>query len=155
MDFIINNTTLNATEAIKQVLGMLDAKFVINNKVMSGTDTIKLMLDMIDETYQALKNENKELKRHLSQNSRLKATPMEKHSYERILLVNADMDIDDMNLSTRSHSCLKKAGIRTIADILKLDAKSLYGMKGFGSVSAKEVTSKMTEFGFIEWSAKI
>lgn len=48
-------------------------------------------------------------------------------------------DIDDIALGTRTHNCLQKAGIKTVADLLMWSYEELSELKGFGNTCHDEV----------------
>lgn len=57
-----------------------------------------------------------------------------------------EMAVDDLELSARSSNCLKKAGIKTVADIIKFSERDLLAIKNFGVKSAREVAEKIAEY---------
>lgn len=66
--------------------------------------------------------------------------PEEKQSLE-------EMSVEDLELSARSSNCLRKAGIKTVGELLRLTETDLMNIKNFGSKSADEVKEKLAEYG--------
>ena len=61
----------------------------------------------------------------------------------KILLMN----IDDLELSVRSHNCLKAANIKTIGDLVSKDEPELLKFKNFGRKSLSELSEIIEGFG--------
>jgi DNA-directed RNA polymerase subunit alpha len=57
-----------------------------------------------------------------------------------------EMNIDDLELSARSSNCLKKAGIKTVGELMDYSELDLMKIKNFGAKSAKEVIEKLREY---------
>ena len=57
-----------------------------------------------------------------------------------------EMSIDDLELSARSSNCLKKGGVNTVRDLIKLTVEELMKIKHFGNKSAKEIAEKLKEY---------
>ncbi|MBI5019885.1 MAG: DNA-directed RNA polymerase subunit alpha [Ignavibacteriales bacterium] len=57
------------------------------------------------------------------------------------------MPVDEMELSVRSHNCLKAANIRTIADLVKRDEPELLKFRNFGRKSLAELGEIIEQFG--------
>jgi len=57
-----------------------------------------------------------------------------------------EMSVDDLELSARSSNCLKKAGIRTVRELMEYSEGDLMKIKNFGAKSAKEVMEKLKEY---------
>lgn len=56
-----------------------------------------------------------------------------------------DLDIGELDLSVRSHNCLKRAGIRTIKELSEKTVYDLYKIRNLGKKSAKEIMQKLEE----------
>lgn len=56
------------------------------------------------------------------------------------------MNIEDLELSARSLNCLKKAGIKTVGDLVGHSLPDLMKYKNFGSKSLDEVGKKLAEY---------
>lgn len=54
--------------------------------------------------------------------------------------------VERLDLSTGAHSCLKRAGIRNVSDILEYESWSK--LRNFGRRRAEEVVEKMHQFGY-------
>lgn len=57
-----------------------------------------------------------------------------------------EMNIEDLELSARSSNCLKKAGIKTVGELIEYSELDLMKIKNFGAKSAKEVIEKLKEY---------
>lgn len=66
------------------------------------------------------------------------------HSKERIL----EMSLDELDLSVRSFNCLKRAGVLTVEDLVKLTEEDLMKVRNLGRKSLKEVIHKIESLGF-------
>ena len=56
-----------------------------------------------------------------------------------------DLRIEDLDLSVRSYNCLKKAGVNTLKELVKLTTKELSAIKNLGKSSVNEITSKIKD----------
>lgn len=61
--------------------------------------------------------------------------------------IDYDMDIEKLNLSVRSFSCLKKAGINSLGDLSQQSEESLMKIKNLGKHATDEIISKLSEYG--------
>ncbi|MBE5736706.1 MAG: DNA-directed RNA polymerase subunit alpha [Clostridiales bacterium] len=57
-----------------------------------------------------------------------------------------EMTIEDIDLSVRSYNCLKRAGINTVADLIKKTESDLAKVKNLGKRSLEEVIAKLESF---------
>lgn len=57
------------------------------------------------------------------------------------------MDIEKLNLSVRSFSCLKKAGINSLGALSQQSEESLMKIKNLGKHATDEIISKLSEYG--------
>lgn len=64
-----------------------------------------------------------------------------------IFLPIKEQKIDNLDLSMRSYNCLKRAGIRTIGDLLELNYNDLFKIRNMGRKSMKEVLDKIHDLG--------
>jgi len=55
--------------------------------------------------------------------------------------------IEDLDFSIRTYNTLKRAGINTVGDILKLTDIQLMNIKNMSRTSVKEIDKKLTELG--------
>ncbi len=62
---------------------------------------------------------------------------------EKILI----MSIDELDLSVRSHNCLKRAGINTVEDLVGKSEEDMMKVRNLGRKSLDEVLKKMEELG--------
>lgn len=59
--------------------------------------------------------------------------------------------IDDLELSVRAYKCLRRAGIYTIADLLKMNPDDIRKIRNLGRRSFEEICERLTENGFVVW----
>ncbi len=57
-----------------------------------------------------------------------------------------DMNIEDLEFSSRSLNCLRKAGVKTVRDLVGYSEAELMKFKNFGSKSLTEVRAKLSEY---------
>jgi DNA-directed RNA polymerase subunit alpha len=57
-----------------------------------------------------------------------------------------DMNIEDLEFSSRSLNCLKSAGIKTVRELVACSEEELMKLKNFGAKSLTEVRSKLSEY---------
>lgn len=65
-----------------------------------------------------------------------------------------DLDIGNLNLSLRPYTCLKRAKIQNVRDLLKYSREELLLFKNFGSRSLEEVENSLYQIGFFLPSQK-
>jgi len=66
--------------------------------------------------------------------------------YARIRKV-LQMSVDDLELSVRSHNCLRAANIRTLADLVRRDEPELLKFRNFGRKSLAELSEIIEQYG--------
>jgi len=54
-----------------------------------------------------------------------------------------DINIDDLDLSVRSYNCLRRAGLDTVADIIRLSEGELMQIRNLGRKSYEEILEKL------------
>lgn len=57
------------------------------------------------------------------------------------------MSVDELELSVRSHNCLRSANIRTLADLVRRDESELLKFRNFGRKSLAELSQIVEEMG--------
>lgn len=67
----------------------------------------------------------------------------EKERIRRILLTS----VDDLELSVRSHNCLKAANIKSLADLVKRDENEMLKFRNFGRKSLAELIEIVDAYG--------
>jgi len=67
--------------------------------------------------------------------------------HERIL-EQLDRSVDELELSVRSHNCLKNANIRTIGELVQKSEAEILKTKNFGRKSLNEIKEILQEMGF-------
>ncbi|NJN65325.1 MAG: DNA-directed RNA polymerase subunit alpha [Chloroflexaceae bacterium] len=60
-----------------------------------------------------------------------------------------DIAIEDLDLSTRTYNCLKRADITKVGQVLQMDEKALLSVRNLGQKSMEEIRDKLMERGFI------
>ena len=60
---------------------------------------------------------------------------------------SVNITIEELELSVRAHNCLKRAGINSMAELLKKSEHDLLSIKNFGKKSSDEVIEKLHNFG--------
>ncbi len=64
-----------------------------------------------------------------------------------------DTPIEDLDLSTRTYNCLKRADITRVGQVLQMDEKALLSVRNLGQKSMEEIRDKLIERGYIPKSA--
>lgn len=59
------------------------------------------------------------------------------------------VSIDDLELSTRTHNCLKRAGIVNVGQILEMDDKDLLSIRNLGDKSLSEIQEGLLARGYV------
>ena len=67
----------------------------------------------------------------------------------------ASLDIGNLDLSLRPYTCLKRAKIETVADLLQYSGEDLLNLKNFGKHSLSEVENNLNQMGLKLRSQKI
>jgi DNA-directed RNA polymerase subunit alpha len=57
------------------------------------------------------------------------------------------MSVDELELSVRSHNCLKAANIKTIGDLVHRDEQEMLKFRNFGRKSLTELNKILEERG--------
>ena len=58
-----------------------------------------------------------------------------------------DMSIEDLELSVRSHNCLKRAGINTVEELVQRSEADMMKVRNLGRKSLDEVVQKLAALG--------
>ena len=58
-----------------------------------------------------------------------------------------EMTIEELELSVRSHNCLKRAGINTVEDLINRTEEDMIKVRNLGKKSLEEVTQKLHSLG--------
>lgn len=75
-----------------------------------------------------------------------------------------DKPIEELDLSTRTYNCLKRADITKVGQVLQMDEKALLSVRNLGQKSMEEIRDRLVERGYIPrpseaelmaWSATI
>ena len=67
----------------------------------------------------------------------------------------ASLDIGNLDLTLRPYTCLKRAKIETVADLLQYSSEDLLNLKNFGKHSLNEVENNLNQMGLKLRSQKI
>ncbi len=67
----------------------------------------------------------------------------EKERIKKILLTN----VDELELSVRSHNCLKAANIKSLGDLVRRDVSEMLKFRNFGRKSLAELTEIVENYG--------
>lgn len=68
--------------------------------------------------------------------------PVEKHESSIY-----DQPVEGLGLSVRSLNCLKRAGVRTVGDLVQYNEEDVMKLKNFGQKSLDEIKDKLVEYG--------
>ena len=60
---------------------------------------------------------------------------------------NAEMTIDELDLSVRAFNCLKRAGINTVSELIQKDQEDMMKVRNLGKKSLEEVEQKLALLG--------
>lgn len=126
-----------------------NVKFEIENvRVGQRTDYEKLILEIITDGSitpdDALTYAGKIIKDHVQLFINFDIEPEEEEAQEideEVLRIKKllKMNVDELELSVRSHNCLKNANIKTIGDLVRLDESELLKFRNFGRKSLQEI----------------
>ena len=64
-----------------------------------------------------------------------------------------DTPIEDLDLTTRTSNCLRRADITKVGQLLQMDEKDLLAVRNLGSKSIDEIREKLVEHGFLPEAA--
>ena len=131
--------------------------FVEPTRVGGQTDFEKLILEIETDgsitPEEALTHAGKILRDHIQLFINFEAEPeVEKvESEEEAKLAQTrkmlKMSVDELELSVRSHNCLRSANIKTIADLVRKDESELLKFRNFGRKSLAELSAIVEELG--------
>jgi DNA-directed RNA polymerase subunit alpha len=87
--------------------------------------------------------------------NRLSAEPEEQPAPDGLVIPAAvyDTQIEELDLSTRTYNCLKRADITRIGQVLQMDEKALLSVRNLGQKSMEEIRDKLVERGYIPRTA--
>lgn len=60
-----------------------------------------------------------------------------------------DTAIEELDLSTRTYNCLKRADITKVGQVLQMDEKALLSVRNLGQKSMEEIRDRLVERGYI------
>ena len=128
---------------------------VENTRVGQMTDYDKLTLEIYTngtlDPDEAVSLAAKVLSEHLnlfidlSENAKTAEVMVEKENNEKEKVL--EMNIDELELSVRSYSCLKRAGINTVEELCSRTSEDMMKVRNLGRKSLEEVLAKLKELG--------
>lgn len=131
--------------------------FVEPTRVGGQTDFEKLILEIETDGSispdEALTHAGKILREHIQlfinfeaepESEKVESEEEAKFSQTRKTL---KMSVDELELSVRSHNCLRSANIKTIADLVRKDESELLKFRNFGRKSLAELSAIVDELG--------
>lgn len=59
-----------------------------------------------------------------------------------------DRNLDDLDLSVRTYNCLKRRGIKTLDDLLKMSQEEIMHIRNLGKKSYREIINRLYELGY-------
>ncbi len=128
---------------------ILNVRFDVENvRVGQRTDYEKLILEIQTDGSitpdDALTFAGKTIKDHVQLFINFDFEPEEEETQEideEVLRIKKlmKMNVDELELSVRSHNCLKNANIKTIGDLVRLDESELLKFRNFGRKSLQEI----------------
>ncbi|MFC2088472.1 DNA-directed RNA polymerase subunit alpha [Calditrichota bacterium] len=130
--------------------------FIENTRVGQRTDFEKLILEIETDGSitpdDALTFSGKILKDHIQLFINFDVEPEEEETTEvdeEILRIKKllKMSVDELELSVRSHNCLKAANIKTIGDLVRRDEPEMLRFRNFGRKSLTELNKILEERG--------
>jgi DNA-directed RNA polymerase subunit alpha len=131
--------------------------FVEPTRVGGQTDFEKLILEIETDGSitpdEALTHAGKILRDHIQLFINFEAEPeVEKVESEEEakfsqIRKTLKMSVDELELSVRSHNCLRSANIKTIADLVRKDESELLKFRNFGRKSLAELSAIVDELG--------
>jgi len=125
---------------------------VEDTRVRQKTDYDKLTLEVITDgslfPYEAVSTAARILQSGLDLFATLQpreiAEPIIEESHEASI---NDMPVENLGLSVRSLNCLKRAGVRTVGDLIQYTEEDVMKLKNFGSKSLDEIKDRLAEYG--------
>jgi DNA-directed RNA polymerase subunit alpha len=131
--------------------------FVEPTRVGGQTDFEKLILEIETDGSitpdEALTHAGKILRDHIQLFINFEAEPetekVESEEEAKLSQIRKTlkMSVDELELSVRSHNCLRSANIKTIADLVRKDEAELLKFRNFGRKSLAELSAIVDELG--------
>jgi DNA-directed RNA polymerase subunit alpha len=131
--------------------------FVEPTRVGGQTDFEKLILEIETDgsisPEEALTHAGKILRDHIQLFINFEAEPetekveSEEEAKQASIRKTLKMSVDELELSVRSHNCLRSANIKTIADLVRKDESELLKFRNFGRKSLAELSAIVDELG--------
>ncbi len=136
---------------------ILNVRFKVENvRVGQRTDYEKLILEIETDGSttpdDALTFAGKIIKDHVQLFINFDFEPEEEETQEideEVLRIKKllKMNVDELELSVRSHNCLRNANIKTIGDLVRLDESELLKFRNFGRKSLQEIQEILEKKG--------
>jgi hypothetical protein len=83
---------------------------------------------------------------------------VEDSTLKGLVALYGDIEIENLGLSVRSYNCLKRAGINTVEDVLKLDYNAVTRIRNLGRHSILEIQDNINDFvriDYIDWASQV
>lgn len=131
---------------------------VENTRVGQATDHDRLVLEIwTDGTIKpgdALSHAAQVLVQYSQTIADFNRTSMEQEPMTEVkgLAIPADIydtPIEELDLSTRTYNCLKRADITKVGQVLEMDEKALLSVRNLGQKSMEEIRDKLVERGYL------
>lgn len=146
-DFKKSQLLLNSDKLYNQILEKIELN---KNKQINPT------FSESDNFY----NKNYKIKSKTSDNSNTALLPLNNKNYQKKILIKSKQsqinplitqknrtDIGTLNVSLRPYTCLKKANIDTVEDLIQYSREELLTIKNFGKRSLQEVENSLKNRG--------
>lgn len=163
MEFVTEQHLESIMEALSKGLNDLELKIVISaygldGEIPRGFETIAESVGL--SPFGALSKRDRALRkmRHHSNYGRLprifglvpREDPFKRHT-PPIVKKDPATSVDKLELSVRAVSCLKRAGITTLREILKLSPDELMSVRNLGKKATEEVVEQVHKAGYINF----
>lgn len=120
---------------------------LIRNNIMTLDNLLKCEMIKLSSLRGISEDILSELKKVIVSAEDITAAFMQrKEIIEKILPSVQDIPIGNLNLSTRSHNALTRAGIATVGTMIQMSQKDIYELRGVGNQSVEEITSVINTF---------
>lgn len=131
---------------------ILKVNYVVEDtRVGQRTDFDRLVLEVVTDgslkSYEAISQAAAIMQKKLSLFSNLEPVTRPEVSTAGPESEVLDTPIEDLQLSVRSLNCLKRAGIRTLGELLTYSEEDIMKLKNFGQKSLDEIKDKLHERG--------
>lgn len=149
---IINKKTLEATalilgvtkERVRQIEAKALRRLKLRRNYLALGKNIGDLFITIKEEEQKLQNKlfaiNKQIERLVNNDF------TKEEIFDLVTKKDTNCSIMELDLSVRSYNCLKRAGINTIEELMKVEDEQLLRLRNMGKKSFKEIKDKLKVF---------